>query len=180
MNHIPTVIIREARESEAEIIAGVLLASYQQYASVMEPEAWNSYRLSIAHSVHGSGPHARLVADLDGEIVGSALLFMSSEAAYGNPDMGLESPIIRLLAVAPSARGLGIAKLLIEEAARRAEELGFTTLNLHTSDMMASAIKLYEKLGFERHDETDTFNGETHVKGYRLKLPGIRRLQNVN
>ncbi|MNE97889.1 hypothetical protein D3C80_1963150 [compost metagenome] len=36
--------------------------------------------------------------------------------------------------------------------------------------MMASAIKLYEHLGFKRAYETDIMNGETLVKGYRLDL----------
>jgi hypothetical protein len=36
--------------------------------------------------------------------------------------------------------------------------------------MMASAIRLYEKLGFKRAYETDLRNGDTLVKGYRLDL----------
>ncbi|MNN88411.1 hypothetical protein D3C81_2060930 [compost metagenome] len=36
--------------------------------------------------------------------------------------------------------------------------------------MMASAIKLYERLGFKRAYETDIMNGETLVKGYQLDL----------
>lgn len=61
---------------------------------------------------------------------------------------------------------------MIQEAARRSIQLGATTLNLHTSDMMASAVKLYERLGFERAYDTDIYNGESLVKGYRIELPG--------
>ncbi|HBS47514.1 MAG TPA: GNAT family N-acetyltransferase, partial [Paenibacillus sp.] len=59
---------------------------------------------------------------------------------------------------------------LIHEAASRSRELGATTLNLHTSEMMASAIKLYYRLGFKRAYETDLMNGETLVQGFRLDL----------
>ncbi|MNC78395.1 hypothetical protein D3C75_1305960 [compost metagenome] len=36
--------------------------------------------------------------------------------------------------------------------------------------MMASAVKLYERLGFQRAYETDIMNGDTLVKGYCLDL----------
>ncbi|MEC0175291.1 GNAT family N-acetyltransferase [Paenibacillus favisporus] len=173
------LILRDAKDSERELIAEVMLESYQQYAFDMPQERWEQYRDSIRNSVYGNAPYARIVAEIDGRIVGSVQMFLSSEAAYGNPEMGIHSPIIRLLAVHPSARGRGVATALIREAARRALELGATTVNLHTSDMMASAVKLYEKLGFQRHYETDTTNGETLVKGYRIDVPGSLLLQNA-
>ncbi|UNK19485.1 GNAT family N-acetyltransferase [Paenibacillus sp. N3/727] len=179
MNSVQKVIIRDAQDWEREAVAEIMLESYQQYALDMPQDRWKEYRNSIRNSAYGNTPYARIVAELAGEIVGSVQLFLSSEAAYGKPEMGINSPIIRLLAVSPFARGLGIATLLIQEAARRSIQLGATTLNLHTSDMMASAVKLYEKLGFERAYETDTTNGETLVKGYRLDLPGSLLLQNV-
>ncbi|OZB95981.1 GNAT family N-acetyltransferase [Paenibacillus sp. XY044] len=173
------LILRDAKDSERELIAEVMLESYQQYAFDMPQDRWEQYRDSIRNSVYGDVPYARIVAEIDGRIIGSVLMFLSSEAAYGNPEMGIHSPIIRLLAVHPSARGRGVATALIREAARRTLELGATTLNLHTSDMMASAVKLYEKLGFQRHYETDTANGETLVKGYRIDVPGSLLLQNA-
>lgn len=173
------VIIRDAQDLEHETIAEVMLEAYQQYAFDMPQPRWEAYRDSIRNSVYGDAPYARIVAQLGGEIVGSVQMFLSSEIAYGKPEMGINSPIIRLLAVSPSARGRGVATLLIKEAALRSIQLGATTLNLHTSDMMASAVKLYEKLGFERAYETDTNNGATLVKGYRLDLLKSLLLQNV-
>ncbi|MWV44531.1 GNAT family N-acetyltransferase [Paenibacillus sp. HJL G12] len=171
--------IRDAEEFEQEAIAHVMLEAYQQYAFDLPEPRWEEYRDSIRNSVYGTGPHARIVAELEGEIVGSVQLFLSSEAAYGNPAMGINSPIIRLLAVSPAARGRGIATLLIKEAASRSVQLGATTLNLHTSDMMASAVQLYERLGFQRAYETDTRNGDTLVKGYWLDLSSTSLLEQV-
>ncbi|MDO7908018.1 GNAT family N-acetyltransferase [Paenibacillus sp. JX-17] len=172
MENPPIVHIRDAVEEERETIADMMVEAYQQYADVLPVEAWNAYRDSIRQSAFSSLPYARIVAELNGTIVGTVQLYLSSETAYGKPEMGIHSPIIRLLAVSPAARGLGIAKLLIQEAAQRSIELGATTLNLHTSDMMADAVRLYEKLGFQRDYPTDTTNGLTLVKGYRLDLPG--------
>lgn len=168
---IPTeVIIREATEHDREAIAEVLLNAYNQYSTFLPEPYWVEYRNSIRDSVYGDGPAARIIAEINNEIVGSVQLFLSSEAAYGKPELDIHSPIIRLLAVAPTARGRGIAGLLVQEAVRRSIALGAKTLNLHTSDMMASAVKLYHRLGFERAYETDIMNGETLVKGYRLDL----------
>lgn len=179
MNAAQEITIRDAEEFEQEAIAHVMLEAYQQYASDMPEPRWVEYRNSIRHSVYGNGPHARIVAEMNGEIVGSVQLYLTSETAYGNPHISIDSPIIRLLAVSPSARGKGIATLLIREAARRSVQLGATALHLHTSDMMASAVQLYERLGFQRAMDTDTHNGETHVKGYWLDLRTTPLLERV-
>ncbi|WNS40874.1 GNAT family N-acetyltransferase [Paenibacillus sp. MMS20-IR301] len=164
------LIIRDATDADREAIASVLLEAYSEYSAVLPEAYWTEYRDSILDSVHGDTPAARIVAELDEVIVGSVLLFTSSAAAYGRPEMGIVTPIIRLLAVSPGARGRGAALLLIREAAARSLALGASSLNLHTSDMMASAIRLYERLGFQRAYETDIHNGSTLVKGYRLEL----------
>ncbi|WP_054939397.1 GNAT family N-acetyltransferase [Paenibacillus ihuae] len=164
------IIIREAVDNDREAIAGVLLDAYSQYSAFLPEAYWLEYRDSILDSVYGNAPAARIIAEAGKQIVGSALLFTSSETAYGKPELGIHSPVLRLLAVSPAARGRGIATLLIQDAARRSLEWGASTLNLHTSDMMASAIKLYERLGFKRAYATDIMNGETLVKGYQLDL----------
>jgi GNAT superfamily N-acetyltransferase len=179
MANTKEVIIREALESDREAIAKVLLEAYSQYALHLPEPSWIEYRDSILSSVYVDGPAARIVAEIDKEIVGSVQLYLSSEAAYGRPELGIHSPIIRLLAVAPGARGLGIATLLIQEAARRSLELGASTLNLHTSDMMASAVRLYERLGFHRAHETDIMNGDTLVKGFCLNLNPLELQQDA-
>ncbi len=73
--------------------------------AVLPPEGWQQYKDNIVASVDGVSPSARIIAVIDGEIVGSSLLFLSSQAAYGAPELEIHTPIIRLLAVSPSARG---------------------------------------------------------------------------
>ncbi|MEK0317658.1 GNAT family N-acetyltransferase [Cohnella sp. 56] len=163
------VHVRDALDRDREAILAVLLDAYGQYEGTMPGERWAEYKRNIAASVDEPGPFARLVAEHDGELVGSAVLFPSSLAAYGR-ELGIEAPIIRLIAVKPAARGRGVATALIRESARRARELGARTLHLHTSDLMASAVRLYERLGFERAYDKDLYNGDILVKSYRLHL----------
>ena len=171
MNSMQEVIVRDAHDWECEAVAAVMLESYQQYAFDLSTERWEEYRDSIRNSAYSHAPHARIVAELAGK--SSALSSSSSprrtlteNRKWGfTPHYPSSSRISRF-------PGRGIATLLIQEVARRSIQLGATTLNLHTSDMMASAVKLYERLGFERACDTDTFNGEHLVKGYRIELPG--------
>ncbi|MBJ6363728.1 GNAT family N-acetyltransferase [Paenibacillus sp. GCM10012307] len=164
------ITIREAEEADKEAVLRVVLEAYQQYEQKLPEQSWEQYKESIRLSVREGNPKARLIAELDGEIIGSVQLFLSSEAAYGRADLHIDSPIIRFLSVSPQARGKGVATLLIKESARRSLELGASLLYLHTSDMMESAVKLYERLGFERAQDKEFYSGNTLVKSYKLQL----------
>jgi ribosomal protein S18 acetylase RimI-like enzyme len=62
---------------------------------------------------------------------------------------------IRLLAVAPVTRGRGIGEALVAECIRRARERGCQRLVLSTRPTMASAQRLYARIGFVRTPERD-------------------------
>jgi len=83
----------------------------------------------------------------------------------------LDWPEVRLLATAPAARGKGIGRLLMEECIRRAGASRAPVLTLHTADIMSVAMRLYERMGFERAPELD-FSPAPGItaKGYQLAL----------
>jgi GNAT superfamily N-acetyltransferase len=82
-------------------------------------------------------------------------------------------PELRLLAVAPSARGQGIGAALVVECVRRAERAGACALGLHTSASMRAAICIYERMGFERVPEYDFgTKGSELVMAHCLRLGG--------
>jgi DNA-binding MarR family transcriptional regulator/GNAT superfamily N-acetyltransferase len=56
------------------------------------------------------------------------------------------------MAVAKSARGRGIGKLVGKEAIRVAQEMGFMKMYLETNTRLSPALGLYRQLGFERRD----------------------------
>jgi ribosomal protein S18 acetylase RimI-like enzyme len=77
-----------------------------------------------------------------------------------------------LLAVAPSARGRGVGVALMNECIHRARSAAATALTLHTTDLMQAAMRLYERLGFERAHDLDLEPAPGLIaKGYRLDLP---------
>jgi ubiquinone/menaquinone biosynthesis C-methylase UbiE len=83
----------------------------------------------------------------------------------------LDTPEVRLLAVLPEARGLGVGLLLMQECIERARRSGSAALTLHTTDMMRAAMRLYARMGFVAAPELDFHPapGMT-VKGFRLSL----------
>jgi hypothetical protein len=59
----------------------------------------------------------------------------------------------------------------MQEGIRRARSLGASCLNLHTTDMMQVAMRMYERMGFVRVPEPDFHpDPSITVKAYRLNL----------
>ncbi|MEO6528074.1 MAG: GNAT family N-acetyltransferase [Gemmatimonadaceae bacterium] len=166
-----TVRIRAARAEELPRIAELTKRAYGEYATTMEPSAWRALEAAMHSALaHDSGV-TRLVAELDGDVVGSAALYAPDIEAYDGLASRLPWPEVRLVAVDPAARGRGIAHLLVMECARRAQETGASDLGLHTSHSMRTAKQLYERLGFVRDPERDFHPpGAELVEGYRLSL----------
>ena len=165
------VVVRPARPADYERIARLTLEAYGEYASVMDPSAWTALEKAVHASLADDTGVTRIVAELDGAIVGSAALYAPDSAAYGSLASPASWPEVRLVAVAPTARGRGIARALVEECIRRARLAGASVLGLHTSRSMRAAIRLYERLGFVRDPEHDFHPpGAELVEGYLLPL----------
>lgn len=81
---------------------------------------------------------AFLIAQSDGLPIGCVTL-KGAGAGYGE---------IKRLWIDPSARGLGLARQLMQSAEDRARALGMTVLRLDTNDALPEALQLYRKSGW--------------------------------
>jgi ribosomal protein S18 acetylase RimI-like enzyme len=141
--------VRDAQASEldtaGELVAGVYVS-----------EGWSTHDDYTADLRDARGRAATaevLVALVDGAVVGTVTL-----ARHGSPTAHLAGPgeaEIRMLATLPAARGKGVASALVEECVRRSREAGCTAVRLSTQVPMATAQRVYERLGFTRTDERD-------------------------
>ena len=165
------MLIRDARPSDRQAIRDVTLAAYQEYAAHM-PGFWDGYRQNIIATLDDIGSAEQLVADEDGVIVGTVLLYPPRRVQVSRRDsLEMPWPEVRLLAVAPAGRGRGTGAALMQECVRRARNSGARVLSLHTTDLMQTAQRMYERMGFVRSPELDFRPAPgVMVKGYRLEL----------
>lgn len=166
------LIIRDARDEELPYIREQRVNSYEEHAQKIPENHWLALKQAISSEADIQQDVERIVAELDGKIVGSVALFPAKTDAYEGLVDELDYPEIRLLAVMPQARGKGVAGALISECIRRTNVKGYQAIGLHTADFMESAMRLYERLGFERLPRFDfePANDGIIVKAYRLSI----------
>jgi GNAT superfamily N-acetyltransferase len=98
-----------------------------------------------------------VVAEVDGHIVGAVAYI-----GPGQPKVEFfqpEWPIMRMLVVAPEARGHGIGRALAEECLRRANRDGAAVFALHTGELMQIARPMYRRMGFTWHSAAPDIHG---------------------
>jgi GNAT superfamily N-acetyltransferase len=165
------LVIRDARGDERDAMRDVTHAAYEEYAAMLPEAVWAGYRRQLAATLDSEESVERIVAERNGAIMGSVLLFPPSTKAYGSGVPRADCPEVRLLAVVPAARGDGVGTALMNECAQRARRVGAPALGLHTMDFMRAAVRIYDRLGYVRAPDLD-FAPATGVlvKGYRLDL----------
>lgn len=166
--------IRSAVQADRPAIRDVTFAAYDEYRDALGPHAWELYAANIASTLESADPGDFIVAVRDGTIIGSVLLFPASRPSSTYPE-------VRLLAVPPGERGYGIGQALMDECKRRALAAGATHLSLHTTVLMQAALRMYERMGFERTPETDFRPAPDFVvMGFRLRLTGESTMSRRN
>lgn len=124
--------------------------NYEAFASQALVAALNSELLDRYEGIDGSGgeqvaadfepPGGAFVVGWDGEepvACGGVIRYDETTAE------------IRRMYVAPSARGRGLSRAVLEALENEARQLGYEFVRLETGDRQPEAIKLYASSGFE-------------------------------
>jgi ribosomal protein S18 acetylase RimI-like enzyme len=164
-------VIRDARPDERTAIRDLTLRAYAEYARIMDRATWAGLEGALHAALDSDAPAERIVADDHGTLIGSVMLYPPATKAYGDMLAELSWPEVRLVSVAPEARGRGVARALMDECLRRARSSGAKAIGLHTSRSMRAAMQLYNRMGFVRVPEYDHQPPGTElVEAYRLEL----------
>src|SRR5262249_9740132 len=138
----------------------------------MSSGAWEELKGAVLSGLATADTADLIVAEIDGEIVGSVLLFPPGVDAYALEGSEANTvPEVRLLAVRPECGGQSLARKLMDECIRRSQNFGADYLGLHTSKSMRAAMALYASMGFERAPHLDFRTDKSElIEGYRLRL----------
>ena len=105
------------------------------------------------------------VAELNDELAGGAGIFPTA----GLPPDTCELVKMYLL---PTARGIGLGRLLIEKCIDKAKELGYEYIYLETMPELRQALQIYAKFGFEYLSAPMGKSGHTGCSLWmKMKIP---------
>lgn len=139
-----TVSIRQATVADVSLVAPLFDAYrqfYRQPADLPRAHRFLTERLSQRQST------VLVAQSANGEALGFVQLYPCFSSIRAAPVF-----ILSDLFVAPSARGRGVGRLLMESAARLARATGAVGLELATARTNATAQRLYESLGWQRDE----------------------------
>src|SRR5436305_1693934 len=93
-------VLRDAVDEDRDAMRDLTLRAYSEYATIMNPDAWSALEGAIRAALGSETGAQRIVADDDGTLIGSVMLYPASANAYGEYTGQLSAPELRLLAVA--------------------------------------------------------------------------------
>lgn len=165
------VRIRDAVPTDFDLISALMVRANDQYSDMATNPAWRSYLKDAADVAGHAAKLTVIVAEQSGSLVGSVSYSAPHDPPEGKQSLPADWAVIRLLAVDPPARGMGIGRALTLECMARARQDGAASVGLTTHERMSVAKSMYEDMGFVRAPSYDYFpDAEVHVIAYRLDL----------
>jgi ribosomal protein S18 acetylase RimI-like enzyme len=146
---VGAVTIRRVSFDECDIVGELVVEAYRTLGDVGD-EFYESELRDVDSRVHTGEV---LVAEIEGRVVGCVTLSIGQTvlSEVGDP----EAATIRMLGVSTSVRGRGIGEALARRCIEEARARGCERVRLDTRTSMASAQRLYERLGFGRDPDHD-------------------------
>ena len=177
MSHADCAIRRAAKHEVPEIEA-LCVAAYEQYRDAIPPPIFGAYMEDFRNLSSRWDDAQFLVAEIDGRIAGSALLYADASSEGSGLPKGWAG--FRKLAVHPSWRGRGVGRKISEKCVQMARWIGAPAVGVHTAAFMEAACNIYEQMGFRRCPEhdlrvseilgIDDTVGDVRLIAYRLDL----------
>lgn len=161
-------VVRPYGPGDREAVNRVARAAFAEYEG--EYEGWPCFIDGIGRMADLAHGGELLVAVAGGAVAG-AVVHVPPGAAR-SPVFPADWSVIRMLVVAPACRGQGIGRALVAACLRAAQRGGAPAIGLHTSPIMAAALRMYLGLGFERDRELPPIRGVPYGR-YVLPAAGV-------
>ena len=134
--------IREATNDDCEKIKSLVFGVLREFGLEPEPDGLDSDLNDIESNYFKRGGYFEIIADSAGNVLGSVGIY----------PVDLHTCELRKMYFAPSIRGKGLGKKLLERTLKHAKFLGFTKMTLETASILKAANHLYMNFGFRMYE----------------------------
>jgi GNAT superfamily N-acetyltransferase len=147
--------IRPYLPADAPAIDALAVAAFEQFKDAYAD--WPAFRDKIGSMSALAAQGEIIVAQQGSRLLGAVAYIgpQQAKSAFFDPAW----PIMRMLVVAPQARGLGVGRALAQECIARARRDKATVFALHTSELMSVALPMYQRMGFAWHAAAPDIHG---------------------
>lgn len=134
--------IRKIRQQDNEVLANIIRNALTEFGANKPGTVFYDATTDNLYELFQQPRSMYYVALINGKVVGGAGIF---------PTDGLPADTCELVKMylAPSVRGIGLGKHLIEKCIVQACDEGYTKMYLETLPELRKAVTVYEKLGFQ-------------------------------
>jgi putative acetyltransferase len=141
-----SIIIREIQPQDNAAMAVIIKSSLEEFGLNIPGTAYfdeSTNHLYESFRITGSKYYVAIAHD---EVIGGVGVY---------PSNGLPADTVELVKMylAPSHRGKGLGKMLMQKCIALAGELGYKNIYLESMPELAAAVSAYEKLGFKLLDK---------------------------
>jgi GNAT superfamily N-acetyltransferase len=146
------LMVRAGRSEDAETCG---LICYEAFKAIADehnfPPDFPSSEVSggLLTSLLSRGEIYRVVAEVDGRVVGSNFLWENETIAGVGP-----------ITVDPAAQNVAVGRRLMEDVLQRARERGIAGVRLVQATYHNRSLALYTKLGFDTREPLSNLQGE--------------------
>jgi putative acetyltransferase len=134
----PEWTIRYARPDDGRPVRRFVFDILNEYRVPADPDDSDADVMEFGAPADERVVH--LVAEVDGEPIGSAIL-----TPYGDDEIKLSKLFLK-----PEFRGIGLGKELLTRSEDEARDRGYRRISLRTRALYVEAVRLYERAGWVR------------------------------
>lgn len=131
-------VLRRANPADSAGALALVEAALREFGLKFDPADTDADLSDFESHYYRRGGDFVVLIDESGTVVGSCGLY----------PLGSDAVELRKMYVAPTLRGAGQGRRLLQWALARGRELGFRKIRLETASVLKTAITLYEQNGF--------------------------------
>lgn len=137
------VILRQIKATDIAVLAKIIRDCFDEFDAPKEGTVYSEKETDNLYKYYQTQGAFGLVAELDGETIGTCGIYPTAGLPIGTAEL------VKFY-IKKSGRGFGAGKLLMKECIGAARLMNFQLLYIESLPLFATALKLYEKMGFQR------------------------------